>query len=114
MTNNSSPNLTLSATDASEMYITNTAGCAADGSWEPYATSKSSWSLAQSNATATVYVKFRDTNLNESACMSDSITHDDLAPGSISLMIAAGNYTSLSNLTIFPSATGAYEMYITK
>lgn len=79
-TNLSKVSLDLSASDASQMYITNTAGCSAGGSWETYATSKSNWNLAQANSTARVYVKYKDVAGNESTCVSDTIVHDSIAP----------------------------------
>lgn len=58
-----------------EMYVTNVAGCGSGGVWEAYSSSKSSWGLdpGQLGSTTTVYAKFRDASLNESACVSDSI-----------------------------------------
>lgn len=81
-TNSTSAALTLSATDSNsgiQIYITNTAGCGSGGTYEAYSTSKS-WTLAQTNSTATVYVKFKDSVSNESSCISDSIIHDSIAP----------------------------------
>jgi len=71
--------LTLSAGDASEMYVSNTAGCATGGAWEAYGTTKA-WILGQENGTATVYAKFRDAIGNETECVSDTIIHDNTAP----------------------------------
>jgi len=67
--------LTLSAVGASEMCITNIAGCACPnpGDWETYSTSKTGHLLSQSSGTATVYVKYRDAALNESTCENDTI-----------------------------------------
>ncbi|NBQ53991.1 MAG: hypothetical protein EBU49_10475, partial [Proteobacteria bacterium] len=78
-TNAPAVTLKLAATGASQMYITNTAGCASGGSYETYATSKP-WTLGQTNATATVYVKFKDAAGNESDCISDTIIHDNTKP----------------------------------
>jgi hypothetical protein len=77
--NTTAVTLTLSAGEASEMYVTDADGCASGGAWETYDTSKS-WTLTQTNATATVYAKFRDLVGNETACVSDTIIHDDIAP----------------------------------
>ncbi|MCB9229523.1 MAG: hypothetical protein H6618_07925 [Deltaproteobacteria bacterium] len=74
--------LFLSSTGASQMYITNTAGCASGGSWESYATTKTQWSLGSTNAETHVYAKFKDVYGNESSCVSDAIWHDDTAPAS--------------------------------
>ena len=73
------PTLTISAIGATEMYLTNTAACTAGGSWEGFATAKA-WTLAQMNATNTVYIKFRDNAGNETSCVNDSIIHDNINP----------------------------------
>ncbi len=88
--------LTLAATDASEMYVSNTAGCASGGSWENYATSKG-WTLGQSNGTATVYVKYRDAALNESSCIQDTIVHDDTAPSAPTSVVDGTSNDSTSD-----------------
>ncbi|MFK7872153.1 MAG: RCC1 domain-containing protein [Oligoflexales bacterium] len=113
-TKDSTVNLTLAVVDATQMYVTNTVGCSADGSWESYVTSKSGWALGQNNALATVYVKFKDEAGNETACVNDTITHDSVAPTSPSLVIEGGNlYTPLSTQTLSLSAVDASEMYVT-
>ena len=96
------------------MYITNTSGCASNGTWETYATSKNNWALGQTNATATVYVKYRDAASNESACINDTIVHDDQAPTSPSITISSGAaYTISSSVSLSLSASGASDMYVT-
>ena len=109
--------LTLGVTEANthEMYITNTAGCSAGGTWEAYATSKSSWTHGASNGTANIYVKFRDQALQESGCATDSIVHDDTDPASHSVSIDGGAYTNAAtvNLTIAATDTNLSQMYIT-
>lgn len=113
-TNLNSVTLNLSAIGATEMYITNSAGCGAGGSWESYATTKTSWTLGQLNNIATVYVKYRNSSLIESSCISDTITHDNTAPTSTSVAIAAGAaYTNSTSVTLNLIATGATQMYIT-
>jgi len=113
VTTSTSVVLTLSATEAYDMYVTNTAGCAGEGSWESYSTTKS-WVLAQTNTTATVYVKYRDRALNETSCVSDTILHDDTAPqgGGISINGGAAA-TNSTTVTLTLSATGADKMYVT-
>ena len=101
-TNSSTPALTLSATGASEMYVTNVAGCTSGGSWETYATSKTGWILGQSNAVATVYVKFRNTAQNESSCVGDTITHDSVPPTVAITSPSTGSYANGVNYTSFP------------
>jgi hypothetical protein len=85
-TNSTSPyavTLTLYSSDAdsgiTQMYITDSSGCSTGGAWETYATTKS-WNLNQNNTTAAVYAKFRDAAGNESACINDTIIHDNTAP----------------------------------
>ncbi|MCB9228921.1 MAG: hypothetical protein H6618_04850 [Deltaproteobacteria bacterium] len=86
--------LFLSSTGATEMYVTNTAGCASGGSWETYATSKTQWSLSATNAKTYVYAKFRDSAGNESSCVSDFIWHDDTAPSAPSGLSDGGEAVS--------------------
>jgi len=61
------------------MYVTNTSGCGSGGSWETYNTTKQ-WTLGQTNTTATVYVEYKNSGGAVSACVSDTIVHDDTAP----------------------------------
>ena len=102
----------LSAEGAKEMYISTTPNCSSGGIWESYKSTKI-WTLEQLNTVATVYAKFRDEAGNESSCINDIITHDDIAPSSPILDIGTGNYTLSSANTLFLSATDAAEMYIT-
>jgi uncharacterized delta-60 repeat protein len=89
-TNVATATLTLSATGSpDQMYITTQTGCAAGGSWEPYATTKT-WALTP-NATNNVYVKYRDAALNESSCAGASIVHDDIRPV-VTFTTAAASY----------------------
>ncbi len=75
--------LSLSATGASDMYVTNTAGCASGGALETYSSSRA-WTLGGTNSTQTVYVKFLDAAGNVSSCVSDNILHQAPAVLSIS------------------------------
>ena len=114
-TNSSNVPLILSATGASDMNVSNSAGCASGGSWEAYGASKS-WTLGQANATATVYVKFKDLAGNESSCISASIIHDDIPPGGTSISINGGaGYVTATNVALSLAATdtNAIQMYIT-
>lgn len=114
-TNTLAVSLALSASSADEMYVTNVAGCGSGGSWETYVPSKS-WTLGQSNATATVYAKFRDLAGNESSCISDTIVHDSQAPASFSLSINSGAISTTStgvSLSLSASDGLPIEMYIT-
>ena len=112
-TNSNEATLTLAATGASDMYITNTAGCASGGTYETYAKSKS-WTLGQTNTKATVYVKFKDLAGNESACVNDTIIHDETLPTLTSISINSGAvYTTSTAAALTLAATGASAMYIT-
>jgi hypothetical protein len=64
--------LTLSASGASEVYISNNSSCTGSA-WESYKTSKM-WTLVPSSGSAKVYVKFKDEAGNTSGCVSDSIS----------------------------------------
>ena len=82
--------LTLAASDVNspiQMYVTNASGCGSGGSWEAYNSSKI-WTLGQTDAEATVYVKFRDPAQNESSCINDTIIHDTEAPPAPDLLYA--------------------------
>lgn len=111
--NTSSVSLLLAVAGAHEMYLTNTATCSGGGSWQSYSTSEA-WTLAQTNATATVYAKFRDQAGNESSCISDSITHDSTAPSGESVSIESGdNHVTSASVSLSLAATDADEMYVT-
>lgn len=90
--------LTLPATGASEMSISNVS-CASLTSWIPYS-SLSQWTLVNSNANNTVFVKYRDQALNETSCLQASITHDNVAP-------SAAVITSPANMATLTSTVGA-------
>ena len=101
-TTSTSVTLSLSATDATHMYITNTLGCATGGVDEAIQSSKA-WTLGQTNALATVYVKYRDEAGNWTACINDTITHDDTDP---TLTITNSGWINASNFTSY-AVTGA-------
>jgi hypothetical protein len=101
-TTSTSGTLTLSAADGpNEMYITNTAGCGSGGNWESYNTSKA-WTLGQTDATATVYVKFRDLALNETSCVNDTIIHDNTIPGDPTAVSVPTTAQDSFNITFTP------------
>lgn len=72
MASSLSATLALTATDATQMIISNDAGFAG-AVWESFATSKA-WTLMPGDGVKTVYAKFRDTALNTSMAVSDTIT----------------------------------------
>lgn len=93
-TNSKNVTLQLSAKDAVEVYITNKAQCISEGSWSALGSSDS-WTLAQENEEAHVFVKFRSADGLESDCSSDSIAHDGAAP-SVSITDDGSTMTSTS------------------
>jgi hypothetical protein len=97
-TNSSSVLLTLDGDDAVQMYVTNTAGCESGGTWEAYSTTKS-WTLGQTNATATVYVRFKDRSQNVSRCVSDSISNRP-APTITAVSPSAGQLGGGTTITL--------------
>ncbi len=99
-TNNRSVTLKLSATDATDMLISNSSSLS--GTWERYASSKS-WILTSGDGDKTVYARFRDVDGNESDTVSDNITLDTEAPsGSIDINGGASVTISRSvTLTLF-------------
>jgi N-acetylneuraminic acid mutarotase len=95
--------LSLDSEDyTSEMYVTNTSGCSAGGAWQNYS-STLLWTLGTASGTATVYAKFRDSGLNESPCVSDTITVDNGAPDAPSF---SGISPASPNASTTPVITG--------
>jgi hypothetical protein len=78
-TSSESVTLGIVATGATEMYITTVPGCATDGIWENFSSSKS-WTLNNLNSVSRVYAKFRTSSGDESGCLSSAIIHDDISP----------------------------------
>ena len=101
--------LTLGATDASWMMISNFANFSG-ASWEAYSTTKS-WTLTSSDGVKTVYFKVKDSavgdqgvaypNINSSA-ISDNITVDTVAP-TITAVSPTGTTTTTTNLNVWAS-----------
>ncbi len=71
-------NLTLGATGASQMMISNNSAFTA-GVWETYAIAKA-WTLTIGNGVKPVFVKFRDAAGNISIAVSDTITLNTTTP----------------------------------
>jgi len=87
-TTSSLVNLTLVADGASEMKISNSPDCS--GVYMPFVTDKV-WTLSQTNAQVSVYVKYKDVFGNESSCISDSIIHDTVSPDTTFASIKINN-----------------------
>ena len=95
-TNSTSATLTLTANDVNlgvQMYVTNIAGCGSGGIYEAFISSKA-WTLGQTNGTATVYVKFKDSVGNESGCTSATIIQDNTIPSISYSSPSDGSYGS--------------------
>ncbi|MEK2690355.1 RCC1 domain-containing protein [Bdellovibrio sp. GT3] len=90
----------LNVTDATEMYVTNSATCATGGAWEAFATAKA-WTLPSANSSNTVYVKFRESHGNETACVSDDILHDNINPTVSITSPIASSYVNSANVAAF-------------
>lgn len=105
--------LTLEALDATQMYITNTAGCATGGVLEAYNTAKN-WTLEPVGSTATVYAIFSDDAGNSSACVSATTTVNFVTPivGTVAINGGAASTTTTSAILTL-NALGAADMYIT-
>lgn len=79
ITKDKTVSLTINATGAYEMLITNTKGLDAYAKWEPYSRRKE-WKLRGADGKKTVYVRLRDKAGNESEVMSGSIELDTQHP----------------------------------
>tara|TARA_B100001248_G_scaffold261746_1_gene254009 strand:+ start:17003 stop:19279 length:2277 start_codon:yes stop_codon:yes gene_type:complete len=78
-TNSLQVSLELNAENATQMYITEDSSCESGGQWQAYKP-RMGYTLQNANTNAKVYAKFRGGGLQDSACISDTIIHDDIAP----------------------------------
>lgn len=92
--------LSLSAENATEMLISETPSCT--GQWQTYSET-ARFSLSQKNQKVTIYAKFRNGS-KESGCISDDITHDDIAP-TVLISSAPKSWTADNFANIVFSAT---------
>ena len=89
--------LTLAATNASLMLISNYSNFSVAGNWENYSTSKS-WSLLSGVGTKTVYAKFRSSGGGESTAVSDTIQLvEAVVPTTGEIVGGSGGSVSLSD-----------------
>lgn len=76
--------ISYAGANITHFYVTATAGCSSGGVWRSILTTPSpvAYKLSALNATSIVYVKFRNggTGGPESACLTASISHDNLPP----------------------------------
>ena len=93
--------LTLSASGATEMCISNTTSCTA---WQSYATSRS-WTLTSGDGTKKVYAKFRDAAGNTTGNYTDTITLDGTKPVNGSVTATPGDQQVSLSWSGFSDAT---------
>jgi hypothetical protein len=100
-------NLTLAATDATEMRLSNSSSFpGADATFMPYATSKTGWVLSAGDGPKNVYVQYRDSHGLLSPVYSDSTVLDTTAPSSVDLYINGGaTLTANVNVKLFMTFT---------
>ncbi|MBU1178613.1 DUF2341 domain-containing protein [Patescibacteria group bacterium] len=109
--NNAAIALNLSATDATEMYISGDVITAP--SWISYSTTHSV-TLTSGDGAKTVSIKFRDVFLNETSTVSDTIILDTTAP-TTTASPSAGTYDSTQSVTLTCSdiTSGCNQIYYT-
>jgi sugar lactone lactonase YvrE len=100
-------NLTLAATDATEMRLSNSSSFpGADATFMAYATTKTGWVLSTGDGPKNVYVQYRDSHGLLSAVFSDSTVLDTTAPASVNLYINGGaTLTASVNVKLFMTFT---------
>ncbi len=110
-TNTRNVKLSLSAPNASQMCISNSASSCT--SYVKYA-QKYNWTLTSGDGKKTVYVWFKDANGNTTSTpANDTITLDTAPPTNGTVQINAnGTYTNNRNVTLNLSATNATKMCI--
>lgn len=110
--------LTLSASGATEMQLSNGQVCSSSNLWQAYATAVAAWTLdgVGDNVQKYVSVRFRDAAGNTTACASTSIYVDNVGPVAQSFAIENGATTSNSNtlnLNIIYSGTATQRFIST-
>ena len=99
--------LTLSAVDASTMQLSNLSNFS-DAIWETYATTKS-WTLTSGEGTKTVYARYRDSALNVSTAVSDTITYGTTT--SSGTTTSGTTTTGSTTTTTLPPGCNAGDMF---
>jgi len=107
--NTTSVTLSLSATNATSMMVSNYANFSG-GVWESYSTSKNT-SLIDGNGTRTVYFKAKDTAGNVATAVNDSITLDQAAPQISSVSSTGVSQTSATITWTTDEASTTYVEY---
>jgi len=99
--------LTLAATNAATMLISNYSDFSDADAWEDYTTSKS-WTLLEGVGTRTVYVKFRSSSGSAASAVSDSIELvEEIAESSGEIDDSSGGSASLSDGSVSVSVPAA-------
>lgn len=80
-TNQGLVQLRLTSNRATDMKVSNLPDCS-DGTWETFTTGKP-WTLLESNKKTNVFVQYKSILGDISACVTDDITHDDIAPTAV-------------------------------
>lgn len=105
-TNSTTVNLLISAVNAEQMYITNTAGCNVGGVYEAYSSTKS-WTLSSGDGVKNVYYKVKSSLGTESSCgVSNAITLDTSEPTAT----ISGAPSGTNNLTILNVSIGGIDV----
>lgn len=102
-------NLTISATGASKMKVSNYANFT-DATWETYATTKT-WQLSSGDGTKTVYINFK-TESGANVSTSDTITLDTTLSDPTLSINSGSDSTNDRNVTLSITANGATYMKI--
>ena len=99
------------ATDAATMRFSNNGSTWS--TWEPYATTKASWSLVTGNGgsavngTRAVYAQYRDAALNISATTAATVTLDSTAPAATISINSGAAWTTSGTVTLSLTASDA-------
>lgn len=111
ITNSRTVDLDLTALDAAEMSIAEAATCS--NTWVAYAATKQHTFALDVDGDKTIAVKFRDAALNETACLTKTITYDQTPPVPGAFQINAGaQYARDRAVTLSIAVADATEMQI--
>ncbi|UYL07293.1 hypothetical protein B9G69_009570 [Bdellovibrio sp. SKB1291214] len=110
VTDNSTPNLTLSSSSITptQMKITNNANCSG-GTWVAYASTVTGYALTASDGTKDVSAQFKDASGAITSCVSTTVLLDTSAPTSPSLTVVA-DYTDGSSVNFVKSSSPTFNL----
>lgn len=99
LTNTSDFSINISASgDVAEMLVS-TDGICMNGNWEPYNIQRLNIPVNSFNSLNFVSIKFRDQARNESSCLTQSFTHDNLPPPTPIMNLVSGSGMNPSQIT---------------